>query len=725
MDQLEQEQQEKLKKMSTDRIRAKLIDAGYREAIVYAADRQGLVELMAEHMLQPGAAVGSVLEQPDLGELKAEDWWQQDEAVGGVPEQPNLGEFRDEGLRQQEVTVGNPWETVDPADLRRKELQLKERELRLREQELQEQKAARCADFEWRREEAKRLRVRDEQIAERDKSLPTLTKKYGDIMKHVLPRMPTDPGELMTFWDTCENLWEVYEVPENLRAKLLLPLLSPKAKTLVSRLSVVELADVKKIKEFLLQEFKLTSREYRARFNAATRTPDETHTLFMNRLKNLWTFYMRSRECDSFDKLVNLVVADRLKESLSGPCLKYCLAIEGKKTLSASELASLADVYDVNYTPDGRYRGGTVTSFREANGVNTQHGVHRQVPPSRPAPPEVSKGVANTVSRLGSNSGQGQQSAQTLRKCWTCGSTSHMRSACPRGGRLGSGTGRFQSQSARVDACVVKDAQDVTSTPGTEGDTMKVHVNHCVVETPQSCSDEGVCDILHCVAPVVLRVDKADATEVADSVDFDKVNSCNASGVATAQIHDRVTVVQTSPLTYVPVMIENSGPYKCLSDSGTEFPVAKHSVVEGINPNPPIVGQIKLQCIFGEPIMADLVTLNLTLCASDTGQGSGRPVPVMAAVTQAMVQDCDLIVTAKIVKILQCNSADDKKSMTALANVTTRSHTLASERSQTCSEKELGSDESVSTYKAVDQQSDDFGPRVDDTQNSHVTNDMA
>ena len=96
--------------------------------------------------------------------------------------------------------------------------------------------------------------------------------------------MPTDPGELMTFWDTCENLWEVYEVPENLRAKLLLPLLSPKAKTLVSRLSVVELADVKKIKEFLLQEFKLTSREYRARFNAATRTPDETHTLFMNRL---------------------------------------------------------------------------------------------------------------------------------------------------------------------------------------------------------------------------------------------------------------------------------------------------------------------------------------------------------------------------------------------------------------------------------------------------------
>jgi len=72
---------------------------------------------------------------------------------------------------------------------------------------------------------------------------------------------------------------------------------------------------------------------------------------------------MRSRECDSYDRLVDLVVADCL-DTLSGPCLKYCLSIEGKQTLSASELGSLADVFDVNYTPDGRYRDGTVTILR-------------------------------------------------------------------------------------------------------------------------------------------------------------------------------------------------------------------------------------------------------------------------------------------------------------------------------------------------------------------------
>jgi len=81
---------------------------------------------------------------------------------------------------------------------------------------------------------------------------------------------------------------------------------------------------------------------------------DESHALFVSRLKTLWSFYMRSRGCKDFDALVDLVIADRLKDSLSGPCLKYCLANEGQKTLPAVELAALADTFDVNYTPDGR-----------------------------------------------------------------------------------------------------------------------------------------------------------------------------------------------------------------------------------------------------------------------------------------------------------------------------------------------------------------------------------
>jgi len=135
-------------------------------------------------------------------------------------------------------------------------------------------------------------------------------------------------------------------VPKEIQAKLILSLLTPRAKTLVSRSSAKELAD------FLTAEYKLTPREYRARFNAATRNADETHVAFRVRLSNMWSFYMRSRECDDFEKLKDLIVADRLKDSLSPQCLKYCLGIEGHNLLSSKDLADLADVNDANYTAD-------------------------------------------------------------------------------------------------------------------------------------------------------------------------------------------------------------------------------------------------------------------------------------------------------------------------------------------------------------------------------------
>ena len=76
------------------------------------------------------------------------------------------------------------------------------------------------------------------------------TKRYG----HVLPRMPSDPGAIINFFDTCENPWELYDVPNGLRAKVLLPLLTAKAKSLINSPSADAMGDVQQIKNFLLSE---------------------------------------------------------------------------------------------------------------------------------------------------------------------------------------------------------------------------------------------------------------------------------------------------------------------------------------------------------------------------------------------------------------------------------------------------------------------------------------
>jgi len=87
------------------------------------------------------------------------------------------------------------------------------------------------------------MRERDAHAAEREQPSASQTKRYGDILKHVLPRMPVNPTCLPSWWDTCERVWQLYEVPENLRSQLLLPLLTRKAKSIVGRMKTEELAE--------------------------------------------------------------------------------------------------------------------------------------------------------------------------------------------------------------------------------------------------------------------------------------------------------------------------------------------------------------------------------------------------------------------------------------------------------------------------------------------------
>ena len=168
---------------------------------------------------------------------------------------------------------------------------------------------------------------------------------------------------------------------------------------------------------------------------------------------------MKSRECDNFDKLVDLVVTDRLKDSLSGPCLKYCLSIEGNKVLSSAELAALADTFDANYASDGRYRGGTVLTFKEdgIKGNARSQGKQPQAnPPITPTPgtgqaantkatnPKVATGNNNN------NNNPNRSGVRPPRKRWNCSFTAHLQSNCPERPRAGGNAGR---QPARANVC--------------------------------------------------------------------------------------------------------------------------------------------------------------------------------------------------------------------------------------------------------------------------------
>jgi len=89
--------------------------------------------------------------------------------------------------------------------------------------------------------------------------------------------MPSKHAELPQFFDTVEKLFTIHQVPADVQAKLLIPILSTQAKTIIGCMTSDNLM-YDKVEQFLLSEFRLTPKEYKVRFDNASKSVNETVT---------------------------------------------------------------------------------------------------------------------------------------------------------------------------------------------------------------------------------------------------------------------------------------------------------------------------------------------------------------------------------------------------------------------------------------------------------------
>jgi len=83
------------------------------------------------------------------------------------------------------------------------------------------------------------------------------------------------------------------------------------------------------VKKFLLQEMQLTPSVYLDNFNSVSKHSNETYHQFGNRLTSLFEYYVESRQVsDSYDRLMQLVIYDRIKSSLPSFLARHVLALE-------------------------------------------------------------------------------------------------------------------------------------------------------------------------------------------------------------------------------------------------------------------------------------------------------------------------------------------------------------------------------------------------------------
>jgi len=287
MAELTQRQQERIAKSSSDRLRTQLVRSGVDEDEVVQMDRGELKAASAQ--IEAEKPVGEDARQkpfPDEAEklfrspveaaprsheyevlkMKLELRKMELEAEARQAE----AECRKLEAEARKIEADKEARKVE-AEARKAEAE-REAETHKTEREAEAHKAE--AEREVRKMELKKIELQarvpggeDESggtglegtaAAAGDNSLTGRTKKFGDALRHVLPHMPSEHAELPQFFDTAEKLFTIYQVPADVQAKLLIPILSSQANTIIGRMTSDDLMSYDKVKQFLLTEFRLT-----------------------------------------------------------------------------------------------------------------------------------------------------------------------------------------------------------------------------------------------------------------------------------------------------------------------------------------------------------------------------------------------------------------------------------------------------------------------------------
>ncbi|CAN7950372.1 unnamed protein product [Ixodes pacificus] len=219
--------------------------------------------------------------------------------------------------------------------------------------------------------------------------------------------MPSQEPLVPGWFEDVEATLDSYEVPHEWRAGLVLPRLSEKARGLLTRLSAEQRKSYAELKGAVLKGLRLSAAEYRRLFAQSKRRSDETWAQFTTRLENYLIYYMQSCKVTTIERFRELVVADRLRESLGHDARTFIIQNEkAGEALTPPEMADLAESFE--------------ESIREKSSRGTG------------TPARVYGGSGETLKQRSTEANQ--RVPDNVKRCFLCRSPTHMARNCPSAG---------------------------------------------------------------------------------------------------------------------------------------------------------------------------------------------------------------------------------------------------------------------------------------------------
>jgi hypothetical protein len=634
MEKLTEKQRQSLTKMADARLVQKLLQAGVAVEKLELMDRTALLAAMAQLVAagkEPSAAAASVSQvayDVELEKLKFE--WQKQCYEREQQEKQEMLRLEQQKLEAQQLL-----------EKQKLEAQTQEWQERLRwEQKKTEMELQAKREDQERQERAWRVKADEEKEEERKRSNAARAKLFGDAMRNASVRMGRDPIEVIPFFESTEHLFDVFEVPNNLKVDLLRPYLSERAVKLLSQLDAGKLNDYNDVKRYILSQFRLSPRLFLEKFNNAVRHHDETAVLFASRLKTLLKHYLDSRKITTFDELFSLLICDRIKAALAEDCLNYVLSAEGLTDNGWIECDKLTDIIDMYYAnrvngrPSAEAIGAGVKNRARNFGTKGETRGNGQA-----GKPVMDERVDNArfSDRRGTRSVEGREAAA---KCWHCQGP-HLKRDCPRLGPVtNQGTPRstgMRPAGTGGNGKTLRCNQAVVQAPDAEpvvGDAALVRSNQCVVAFPVRGEGLDHCElgegsehraVLHEASECVLTacetvggaclqrstVDTVDSDEPRGNLDRGSQASRAAAdreGIGSQALQHCVEA-----LTYVDVMLQEvpGKVIRSLNDSGSQLSIVNKEVLRGHAY--PICGSVKIRGLLGAPATAELTYLTVRL----------------------------------------------------------------------------------------------------------------
>ncbi|GFV47918.1 retrovirus-related Pol polyprotein from transposon opus [Trichonephila clavipes] len=193
--------------------------------------------------------------------------------------------------------------------------------------------------------EKQKIELAKLQLAKLEKEIELQTAKNKALSLNPAAKVEEKQSENFNlFFQSLERAFLTKKINDEYKSEILINLLGERAHNVLLYIKEEELNDYEKLKSIVLREFQLTL-ECLNSFKNAVKSSGETYIQFAARLTANFQYYCSLRKVNSFESLCDLLISDKLFETLNKETATHIGIREAEDWFRPIDLAKECDIY--------------------------------------------------------------------------------------------------------------------------------------------------------------------------------------------------------------------------------------------------------------------------------------------------------------------------------------------------------------------------------------------